>query len=111
MTTNVIHNKALLENVSLNVKTNTGKVNLEIEIIGDVDAQITSQTTTGTDNYKHKPFDVLQSRIHSRSYSSANNFETSKYVTTGNIRINTYYHSTISIQQQISVDVIYTKSL
>ena len=105
VTAQITQNELLARNVSLNAQTTTGEVNLDMDISGDVGAQITSQTTTGRITLDVDRFDGAQSPIRSRNYPAPSNFEVTLGTTTGNIHIAAQHHTSAEAAQQENSDI------
>jgi hypothetical protein len=100
VTAEVTQNRLLAGNITLNAQATTGNINMNMDISGDVGAQITSQTTTGRITLDANRFDGAPSPIHSRNYPALSNFEVHLKTTTGNIHIAASHHTISAITQQ-----------
>ncbi len=84
--------EALLGNIVLNAQAVTGRVELELEIKGDLGAKIESSVATGgIDIDRQVGFSGTSSSLESNSYPASSNFEVTLETTTGGIRIDAKY--------------------
>ena len=85
--------QSLSGNVTVNARTTTGGVNLSLEIDGDVGAQIESQTDVGRINVALQKFSGNQTPLQSNNYPAGSNFLVNLRTTTGGITICAAYGS------------------
>ncbi|MCW4005945.1 MAG: zinc-ribbon domain-containing protein [Candidatus Bathyarchaeota archaeon] len=107
VTASVLHSRDLSGNVSFNAKTTTGRVNLNLNISGQVGAQITSDTDVGSINVDSTNFVGDESPIYSSNYPAAGNFLVDLETTTGSVNINAVYTpKELSTQEQVRNQVM-----
>jgi hypothetical protein len=82
---------ALDGNVILSASTTTGNVDLNLDLRGDVAAQITSRTNIGSISTDVQNFNGNKSPIYSNNYPASNNFLVELSTTTGNIHVTAAY--------------------
>jgi hypothetical protein len=80
-------------NVTVNARTTTGSINLDMEIDGDVGARVESATDLGRITVHVERFSGDQSPIQSNNYPAGNNFLVALSTETGGININAAYRS------------------
>jgi hypothetical protein len=83
----------LSANVTVNVRTTTGAVSLSMVIEHDVGARIESETDIGRISADVKRFSGDQTPLQSNNYPAASNFLVNLRTTTGGININAAYGS------------------
>jgi hypothetical protein len=91
----VTRNSRLSGNVSIEAGTTTGSVNLAMAIHNDVGAQIESRKVLGGISVEQGGFSGNQSLLQSSNYPAGSNFLVSLATTTGGIYINAYYDSSV----------------
>ncbi|MCW4019145.1 MAG: zinc-ribbon domain-containing protein [Candidatus Bathyarchaeota archaeon] len=109
VTTNVTHNDGFEGNVSINAETTTGSVNVNMNISGDVGAQISSHSSTGSIFAEVQGFNGNRSPIYSSNFPAAINFLVDAETTTGSIHIAAAYQngdSEVPVQEQVRDAVI-----
>jgi hypothetical protein len=84
-------------NVSIDAGTTTGSVNLAMTIHDDVGAKIESHTSVGGTSVTQGGFSGSQSPLQSRNYPAGSNFFVNLATTTGSVNINAYYDSSAVI--------------
>ncbi|HLE75652.1 MAG TPA: zinc-ribbon domain-containing protein [Candidatus Bathyarchaeia archaeon] len=89
----VARNSRLSGNVSIEAGTTTGSVNLAMAIYDDVGAKIESHTSVGGINVEQQGFSGDQSLLQSSNYPAGSNFLVNLATTTGGVHINAYYES------------------
>jgi hypothetical protein len=105
---NVSQSGAIGGNVSINAATTTGSVNWGMDISGNVGAQFTSTTTTGSISVDVQNFSGDKSPIASSNYPAVTNFIVNSQSTTGSVHIAASYHhsSQNSEPDQVRADVV-----
>jgi hypothetical protein len=89
----VARNSRLSGNVSIDAETTTGSVNLAMTIHDDVGAKIESHTSVGGISVEQGGFSGNQSLLQSSNYPAGSNFLVNLATTTGSVHINAYYDS------------------
>jgi hypothetical protein len=89
----VARNSRLSGNVSIDAETTTGSVNLAMTIHDDVGAKIESHTSVGGISVEQGGFSGNQSLLQSSNYPAGSNFLMNLATTTGSVHINAYYDS------------------
>jgi hypothetical protein len=89
----LIEPQSLSGNVTVSARTTTGNVNLSLEIDGDVGARIESQTDIGRINVAVQKFSGNQTPLQSNNYPAGGNFLVNLKTTTGGISICAAYGS------------------
>jgi len=92
---NVTQNKKLSGNVTMNAETTTGEVNFAIVIHDDVGTTIESHTSVGGISVEQGGFSGNQSLLQSTNYPAGSNFLVKLATTTGGIRIDASYNSSV----------------
>jgi hypothetical protein len=89
----VARNSRLSGNVSIDAGTTTGSVNLAMTIHDDVGAKIESHTSVGGISVERGGFSGDQSLLQSSNYPAGSNFLVNLATTTGSVHVNAYYDS------------------
>jgi hypothetical protein len=89
----VARNSRLSGNVSIDAETTTGSVNLAMTIHDDVGAKIESHTSVGGTSVEQGGFSGNQSLLQSSNYPAGSNFLVNLATTTGSVHVNAYYDS------------------
>jgi hypothetical protein len=91
----VSRNGRLSGNVTMNAETTTGSVDLAMTIHDDVGAKIESHTDVGGIDVEQGGFSGNQSSLQSNNYPAGSNFLANLATTTGGVHINAYYDSSV----------------
>jgi hypothetical protein len=91
----VSRNGRLSGNVSIYAGTTTGSVNVAMAIHNDVGAKIESRTSVGKIDVEQQGFSGDQSLLQSNNYPAGSNFLVNLVTTIGGVHINAYYDSPV----------------